>query len=179
MIIKHVTLHQNWRHKRDKKRGTSETKRESQARYRPANPKVKDSSCISSKRFSLYLRLFLLLLSGFNMSENCRDVSKIGNPDREPWYPAGENIYDISANLVEYLSNLTGVIISTGQASCRDLFLWRLAKPHENALPRLGLWMVASQAAQRSPAEQSREGHTCGSKSSFTVWVTLNIFEHQ
>ena len=35
MIIKHVTLHQNWRHKRDKKRGTSETKRESQARYRP------------------------------------------------------------------------------------------------------------------------------------------------
>ena len=36
MIIKHVTLHQNWRHKRDKKRGTSETKRESQARYRPA-----------------------------------------------------------------------------------------------------------------------------------------------
>lgn len=58
-----------------------------------ANPEVKDSSCISSKRFSLYLGLFLLLLSVFNMSENCRDVSKIGNPDREPWYPAGENIW--------------------------------------------------------------------------------------
>lgn len=58
-----------------------------------ANPEVKDSSCISSKPFSLYLGLFLLLLSVFNMSENCRDVSKIGNPDREPWYPAGENIW--------------------------------------------------------------------------------------
>ena len=35
MIIKHVPVNQNRRHKRDKKRGTSEKKTEAQARYRP------------------------------------------------------------------------------------------------------------------------------------------------
>ena len=35
MIIKHVPVHQNRRHKRDKKRGTSEKKTEAQARCRP------------------------------------------------------------------------------------------------------------------------------------------------
>ena len=35
MIIKHVPVNQNRRHKQDKKRGTSEKKTEAQARYRP------------------------------------------------------------------------------------------------------------------------------------------------
>ena len=58
MIIKHVTLHQNWRHKRDKKRGTSETKRESQARYRPSQIPIlyigSQSRCVYIQKTHVY-----------------------------------------------------------------------------------------------------------------------------